>query len=160
MDALPQFGLKKWDRLIPTKMLLDVAAFELKRPPFEATFWRMGKDGRVVHDCPILEKPHILGFSYDDWVVDILHGWNLGPCSSLVGNIIMFAVKSGIFTPTSVYLDSEDRHRLAMLHIKSLVAVHYKNKRESDPNWKMTGTEVIVTIRLVSTRRKDRPLKV
>jgi hypothetical protein len=149
VQHLPQFGLKKWDRLTPTRALPNVAAFESKAPPFEATFWRMGKNGRVVHDCPILEHPQTIGFSYDDWVIDILHTWALGGISAVVGKNLRFAVQSAVFTPTSIHLDSDDRDRLAMLHIKSLVAVHYKNKKEQDPSWKLTGTEAIVTIRYV-----------
>ena len=139
---MPQIGLKKWDRLLPTKALPDVAQFEHKSPPFEATFWRMDKHSRVVHDCPILEHPMITGFSYDDWVIDVLHGWVLGPVSGLVGKSFQFCVKSGIFTPTSVYLDSSDRDRLAMLHIKTLLSVHYEHKRKTDPNSKLHVTQV------------------
>jgi hypothetical protein len=102
----------------------------------------MTKDSRVVHDCPLLEYPHITGFSYDDYVVDILHGWVLGGVSSIVGKSIMFCVKSWVFTPASVYLDSDDRDRLAMLHIKSLLGVYYEAKKKNDPKWRITGTEV------------------
>ena len=84
----------------------------------------------------------ITGFSYDDWVIDVLHGWVLGPVSGLAGKSLQFCVKSGIFTPTSVYLDSSDRDRLAMLHIKTLLSVHYEHKRKTDPNSKLHVTQV------------------
>ena len=140
--ALPQLGLRKWDRLIPTKTLPNVANFEFLEPPFEACFWRMDRNGRVVHDCPILEQPATTGLSYDDWAADLLHSWALGPCSGLVRKTLMFVVKSEIFSPTSAYLDSEDRDRLAMLHVKTLVSKYYKEQKDTDPNWKRTGTEV------------------
>ena len=145
MLPLPQFGLRKYDRLTPTKTLPDTAKFEFREVPFEACFWRMDKNGRVVHDCPIFEHPAITGLSYDDWVADLLHTWNLGPISGVVGKTILFVVKSGIFTPTSIYLDKEDRERLAMLHIKTLLTKYYREKKEIDPSWKRTGTEVVAT---------------
>jgi hypothetical protein len=105
----------------------------------------MHKNSRLVHDCPILEHPIITGFSYDDWVIDILHGWVLGPISGVVASTITFCVKSGVFTPASIYLDRDDRDRLAMLHIKSLVSLHYEHKKQTDPSWKVSGTEVSLT---------------
>ena len=120
----------------------DITRFEFLQPPFEATFWRLNKDSRVVHDCPILESPNITGLSYDDWVVDILHSWVQGGVSSVVGTTLTFCVKSGVFSPASIHLDSDDRDRLAMLHIKALCSMCYKEKRDTDPHWKMTGTEV------------------
>ena len=120
----------------------NVAKFEYREPLFEACFWRMDKKCRVVHDCPILEHPATTGLSYDDWVADLLHTWALGPISGLVGKSTLFVVKSGIFTPTSVHLDSEDRDRLAMLHVKTLVSKYYKERKEIDQSWKHTGTQV------------------
>lgn len=121
----------------------DVARFEFMEPPFETVFWRMGKDGRVTHDCPILEHPDTTGLSYDDWVADLLHSWVMGPLSGLVGKTLMFFVKSGIVTPTSIHLANEDRDRLAMLHVKTLASAYYKELKEADPSWKITGTEVV-----------------
>ena len=137
---IPELQLNKWDRLVPTPVLTNVANFEFMATPFDATFWRMTKHDRVVHDCPLLEVEDEIGFGYSDWVVDILHGWALGPLGALVAKTLLVCVKSRVFSPQSDLLASEDLDRLGMLHIKSLCTMYYARKR-SDPDWKNTGTE-------------------
>ena len=44
IQSIPELGLKKWDRLLPSKTLPNVANFEVTEPPFQVTFWRMKKD--------------------------------------------------------------------------------------------------------------------
>jgi len=66
--------------------------------------------------------------------------------SGFVAKTLMFVVKSGIISPASVHLDNDDRDRLAMLHIKALCSSYYQNRKEFDPNWKATGTEVIALL--------------
>ena len=140
--AIPHLHLRKWDRLTPSPALLNVANFESMKIPFLATFWRITKHDRVVHDCPILELQHTAGFSYSDWVIDLLHSWALGPLGALVSKTLMVCVKSGVFSPKSAFLTSEDVDRLALLHIKSLCTEHYTRKRQTDSRWRASGTEV------------------
>ena len=128
---------------MPSPALMNVANFESTTVPFVAKFWRMSKLDRVVHDCPLLEIEDQAGFGYSNWVVDTLHSWALGPLGALVAKTLLTCVKSGVFSPKSTFLSSEDSDRLAMLHIKSLCTQHYCRKKVSDPKWKTSGTEAI-----------------
>lgn len=107
--------------------------------PFIATFWRMAKQDRVLHACPLITD--VPGKLYDEWVVDGLHTWALGPLGGLIAFIFQFILKTKIFTPSSYYMDGNDLDRLALLHIKALMQVHYR-KVKRDPNHKRTHTEV------------------
>lgn len=54
------------------------------------------------------------------YVVDLLHAWCLGPLGAIVAFIIHFCVATGVFGPaTSLYIDSENRDKLAMVHIRT-----------------------------------------
>mgnify|MGYP006297404735 CR=1 FL=1 len=123
---------------MPTRSLRDVAHFEFLELPFKVTFWRMGKQDRVAHDCPLITD--VPGKLYDAWVVDGLHSWALGPLGGLIAFIFQFILKTKIFTPSSIYMDAKDLDRLALLHVKSLLQVHYRNVKK-DPNHRRTHTE-------------------
>ena len=124
---------------MPTRILPDVARFEFLPVPFIVTFWRMSKTDRVIHECPLITAAP--GRLYDAWVVDGLHSWALGPLGGLIASMFQFILKTKILTPVSMYMESEDLDRLALLHIKALMQVHYR-KVKRDPNHKRTHTEV------------------
>ena len=137
-ENLQDLGLKKYDRPLPTKVLPDVALFEHLSVPFKVVFWRMTKRDRVVHDCPLLTD--IPGDLYDAWVVDGLHGWALGGLGCYVAWVFQFILKVQIFTPSSEHIDSEQRDRLALLHVKALLQTHY-NKLKQDGSRGPTHTQ-------------------
>jgi len=139
---IPLFSLKKHDRILPTKDVLDVSDFEKLVVPFIVTFWRMTKNDRVFHNCPLLTMG-IPGLTYDKWGVDGLHSWALGGLGASIAHGLRFCIRSPVFRPLSAHLDNDDMDRLAMNHIKSLLMVHYKKKKE-DPEWKKSGTEVSI----------------
>jgi hypothetical protein len=130
-------GLKKIDRLEPTKCLSDVGAFEQLVAPCSVTFWRGCKDDRLVHGCPLFS---VLGITVDTWVVDLMHTWHLGDLLSFIGWVFWYILRLGILAPDSVYLDAEECHRLSLLRLKSELYMHYKQKR-NDPDWKRSGKE-------------------
>ena len=137
---VPSLNLRKYDRMVPTIVVSNVAMFETISVPFVVIFWRMCKQDRVFHECPLLTG--ILGVSYDSWYLDGLHTWALGPVSALVHLILVFCVRSRVFGPLSKTLDKDDIDRLAVLHIKSLLMDYYK-RRSKDTDWKRTGTKVM-----------------
>ena len=102
-----------------------------------------------MHDCPLITA--VPGKLYDAWVVDGLHSWALGPLGELIGSIFKLFLRTKVFAPSSVHIDSEDLDRLALLHIKALLQVHYK-KVKRDPNHKRTHTEVCSKASGISSR--------
>ena len=138
LGDITELALLKYDRLLPTRNLPDVSAFERLPVPSVVVFWRMRKYDRVTHDCPLItDVPYDL---YDAWVVDMLHGWALGGLGALIGLIFKFCLQSKVFNPTVPFMDPKDEERLALLAIKVLLQNYYKEKRQ-DPHFKRTGTE-------------------
>ena len=103
---MPELGLQKYDRLIPTPSLPDVSGFEAKIVPFLVKFWRMKKTDRVIHDNPIITT--VPSRLYDLWVVDGLHSWALGSLGSYIAFVLRFCLKSKIFRPALPCVDPED----------------------------------------------------
>lgn len=136
---IPSLNLKRYDRLVPTRELTDVSDFEKRSVPFLAHFWRMTKDDRVFHACPLVTIG-IPGLTYDKWAVDGLHSWALGGLGAAIGFGLQFCMRSSVFRPLCVHLDSEDIDRLALNHIKTLL-MHYYKKMRQDPEWKKNGTQ-------------------
>jgi len=137
-NKYPKAALHKYDRLIPTKELLDVSKFEDVELPCLAKFWRMSKTDRLCHDCPLFDVP---GVTVDSWVIDLLHSWALGPLAVFIAWVIMFIVKTGVFHPTSDCIDSKMKDELAMQCVKALLKVHYKKKHAENPQWQRSCTE-------------------
>ena len=137
-SSIPELNLNKWDRLFPTKSLPDISGFEKMIIPFSVKFWRMTKNDRVCHDCPLITD--IPGSSYDLWVVDGLHSWALGGLGSIIAFVFTFCLKSKVFRPAIPFIDPDDQDRLALLSIKALLFAYYKEKKK-DPDFKRTGTQ-------------------
>lgn len=134
---IDELRLKKHDRLEPSKVLWDVANFERLLCPFTVTFFRCVKDDRLTHSCPLFWIP---GVTIQSWVVDIMHSWHLGDLLSFIAHAIWFIISLGILCPPSHLLETEERHRLSLLRLKSDLFEHYKTKRK-DPNFKQSCSE-------------------
>ena len=52
----------------------------------------MAKQDRVLHACPLITD--VPGKLYDEWVVDGLHTWALGPLGGLIAYIFQFILKT------------------------------------------------------------------
>ena len=139
-DDVPRLGLRKYDRLVPTIQLLDVSNFENRSVPFSAHFWRMTKNDRVFHACPLVTVG-VPGLTYDKWAVDGLHSWALGGLGGAIIHGLHFCMKSHVFRPLCVHLDSKDIDRLALNNIKTLLMSYYKQRRRTDPQWKKKSSE-------------------
>ncbi len=134
---IPEFGLKKGSRLIPTKDLPDVAAFERMALPFSCSWWIAPEDARLVHDCPLLELP---GVGLETLSLDIMHSWHLGPLQLLTSMALNYAIDSNLWAPPTEGLDAADKRKLSLLAIKAELFQWYKEKR-NDPDWRGKGSE-------------------
>ena len=59
----------------------------------------------------------------------------------MIAHGLHFCMKSPVFKPACVHLETTDLEKLAMSHIKTLLMAYYRQKKQ-DPQWKKTGTEV------------------
>mgnify|MGYP007004463486 CR=1 FL=1 len=137
---ISNLGLCKYDRLLPTRVVPDVANFEKTIVPFLVTFWRMKSTDRLVHDCPLFMNKEITGIGIESFAIDLLHSWALGPLGVFIAFVFWFCLSSRIFHPMSIYLNAEECERIAVLHIKTLLMKYYREKRQ-DEDWKRRGSE-------------------
>ena len=144
LDLCPP--LRKGDRLEPTQALLDVGDFEKRTPPYEVCFWRMDpKTDRIFHESPIL---NIEGLGLAHAAIDFMHAWHLGPLQIFVGMCFWHLIDLISLVGAGrldVYLDIPNARRANLLHIKNLLAAHYRWKRQTDANWVKRGGEVSPT---------------
>ena len=133
---VPQLGLKKFSRLMPTRDLQDVADFEFKQTPFRAAWWVLSTEGRLVHDCPLMDVP---GIGLEMWSLDIMHGWHLGPLQQLVSLSLNYCLETGLWAPPT-RLDAEEKRRLGLLAIKAELHQWYKEQWQ-DAEWRSKGSE-------------------
>ena len=136
-NNVDELGLKKHDRLEPSKKMWDVASFERLHCPFTVTFFRSRKENRLIHSCPLFMIP---GVTIRSWVVDIMHSWHLGDLLSFIAHVFWYIIGLGILCPPSHQLDTEERHRLSLLRLKSEWFEHYRTKRK-DPDFRQSCSE-------------------
>ena len=133
--------------------LWDVADFEQKTPPFRVIFWLAPPNARLQHKSPIFSIPNV---TVNTWSADILHTWALGPLGSYVALGIWYAFDIGAYASGLPWLDAEEKQRLQLLSLRSELWQYYKDRRDGDPNWKKTGTQIL-NITLGMLGKKDAP---
>lgn len=139
---LEDWGLPLGARIEPSPCLMDVANLDEETAlPIKLTFWVGGSDGRVLHESPLLTM--VPGVTVQSWNVDLLHAWVLGCLARFIGLCIHLFVRSGIWTPKSVHLGSEQKKKLALLHLKTELLDHYARRRKADPEFVKKHSEAI-----------------
>lgn len=137
--------LESWDlplgaRLEPSPLLMDVASLDEAEVPIQVVFWVGGTEGRVMHESPLLTL--VPGVTVQSWNIDLLHAWVLGCLARFIGMAIWFFLRSGIWTPKSAYLDTDQKRKLAIAHLKSELLLFYARQRKADPDWPKKHSEV------------------
>jgi hypothetical protein len=136
---VPEFDLMKHDRLEPCPELLDVGDFEHKPPPFNVFFWRIRRESRITHHSPLLDIP---GDGLDNYCIDLLHSWVLGPIQAYVGFVLWFIISQKVLVPDIAYLSAEDNYQLAILQIRAKLFEHYRRRSHEDPHFKEKGSKI------------------
>ena len=134
---VPELGLKKHSRLMPSSTLRDVSMFEFTEVPFVTLWWIASPDhAKLLHDCPLFEVP---GISLEAWSLDLMHAWHLGPVQTLVSMGINFCLDTGLWSPKTD-IDALEKRKLGMLALRAELFQWYRDQRQ-DPEWKQKGTE-------------------
>ena len=135
---LPQLRLRKGWWLEPSRSLPDVAQFEFQAVPFEATFWTAPRNAPLTHGCPLFL---LEGVGHNNWCIDLMHAWHLGPLQQLVSLVIHACINSDIFSPRTANMAASDIREVALMAIKAELFQFYKILRAEDPDWKQKGSE-------------------
>lgn len=138
LSDLPNLGLRKNSRLMPTPWMPDVAQFEFTQVPFTSHWWVGPADARLVHDCPLLD---LTGVGLETFSLDIMHSWHLGPVQLLVSLTLNFCIDSGLWAPSTIGQDAQDRRRVSLQGIKAELYQFYRDQRQ-DADWRGKGSEV------------------
>jgi hypothetical protein len=119
---------------------MDVASLEEADLPIQVTFWVGGSEGRILHESPLLTL--VPGVTVQSWNIDLLHAWVLGCLARFIGMCFWFFLRSGIWSPNSVHLDSEQKRKIAISHLKSELFGFYARQKKANPNWRKMHSEV------------------
>lgn len=132
--------LERGDRLEPSKALPDVADFGLMDVPFVAEFWKSQAPSelRLLHETPLMQ---LEGSTFEQWCIDLLHTWHLGPVATFIAFVIWFILGSKVCA-SCAHVDTEDGYKLSLIEIRSHLWRFYKEKRAGDPNFRKRGAAV------------------
>ena len=132
----------------PSPELQDVGKFEEQQIPFSARFWVGSVDGRIIHSCPLIET-HGYILKLDDWSIDKMHTWVLGPLQLYISFAIHFFLATfKIWAGASPqWLDAQQQQQLALNAIKSKLLAYYEKQRRENPDWRTKGTQVCVMLK-------------
>ena len=138
-------GMESWDlplgaRLEPSPLLMDVASLDEAKVPIQVIFWVGGTECKVQHESPLLTL--VPGVTVQSWNIDLLHAWVLGCLARFIGMCIWFFLRSGIWSPKSAYLGTEQKRRLAIIHLKAELFDFYARQKKADPEWPKKHSEV------------------
>ena len=97
-DDFHHLGLRRRDRLEPTRGLPDVGDFEFRRLPLLATFWRRSCETSARHRNPIFGPA--TGVSVQNIGIDWLHILSLGVIQLFLMNLIWDLVHSNVMNIT------------------------------------------------------------
>lgn len=137
LQDIPELGLRKHSRLMPTATLPDVSKFEFLEPPFSTSWWVMSPEtGRLLHDNPLME---VSGVTLEALSLDLMHTWHLGPVQILVSLALNFCLDTGFWAP-STNLDAAEKRRLGLYALKAELFQFYREQR-ADPDWNKRGSE-------------------
>ena len=137
LQGIPELGLRKNSRLMPTSTLPDVSQFEFTPVPFSTSWWIMSPDtGRLLHDNPLME---VAGVTLESLSLDLMHTWHLGPVQILVSRALNLCLDSGLWAP-STQLDAAEKRRLGLYAVKVELMQFYRDQR-ADPEWNKRGSE-------------------
>ena len=107
IDDVPSLGLRKGDRLHPSKSLWDVAQFERTKPPFQCVFWRFRETQKLRFRSPLFD---IEGVTMYSWSKDLLHTWDLGPLLHYIGTVLMFFVTIPLWHSKASNVPAEEKY--------------------------------------------------
>ena len=97
-DDFHHLGLRRRDRLEPTRGLPDVGDFEFRRLPLLATFWRRSCETSARHRNPIFGPA--TGVSVQNIGLDWLHILSLGVIQLFLMNLVWDLVHSNVMNIT------------------------------------------------------------
>ena len=113
--------------------------FKHRPLPFTATFWRTTIASRILYESPYMD---IEGVSADNFAIDRLHTWDLGPLQRYIALVFWIMIEFKVWECDIAYLDAACAIRLCLLRLRGDMWTYYYSKRYTDPSWKKKGSEV------------------
>lgn len=135
--AIPEFGLRKRNRLESSELLLITSEFEEQQVPFKVHFFVGKESDRVQHRSPIMM---IHGMNLKRWGIDILHSWHGGPLGVAISFTIKQLLSTSIWRPAIADLEPDEKTKLALMAFKSELWAYYKDMKK-DEDWKAVHRE-------------------
>ena len=99
----------------------------------------MSLANRIMHESPYMD---IEGASMDNFAIDRLHTWDLGPLQRYIALVVWTRLEFMAWECDVAYLDAVCAIHLCLLRLRGDMYYYYYRKRVSDPSWKKKGSEV------------------
>ena len=113
--------------------------FKHRPLPFTATFWRTTIASRILYESPYMD---IEGVSVDNFAIDRLHTWDLGPLQRYIALVFWIMIEFKVWECDIAYLDASCALHLCLLQLRGDMWTYYHCKRYKDPSWRKKGSEV------------------
>jgi hypothetical protein len=99
----------------------------------------MSLASRIMHESPYMD---IEGASMDNFAIDRLHTWDLGPLQRYIALVFWTTLEFRVWECDIAYLDAACAIHLCLLRLRGDMWNYYYRKRYSDPSWRMKGSKV------------------
>ena len=92
-----------------------------------------------MYESPYMD---IEGVSVDNFAIDRLHTWDLGPLQRFIAFVFWIMIEFRVWECDLAYLDASSAIHLCLLRLRGDLWSYYYRKRYNDPSWKKKGSEV------------------
>ena len=117
---IPTLGLRKGDRLEPTRGTPNVAVLDPAAAPISATFWRPSCETAYRHRCPLFSRETTL--SPENLGVDWLHTISLGIAQAWLAYLVWDLLLANVF---DLHGRAADRLELGVARMRELLFSWY-----------------------------------
>jgi hypothetical protein len=150
LQNVVEVGLLKGDRLEPSSLMTDVAAFEEMAVPFSCLFWRVSEETFAKHRNPLFSVAS--GVSLDNIGIDWLHALSLGVFQTYLANLVWDLVEANVY---GIAGPIGSRLELSVVALRSQLWLWYNAEAKEGRQWtRVQG----ITAKMMGSRY-DRALK-
>lgn len=136
---LPQFGLRRGDRVEPNTLMGDVVeVFKLNTFPAQVLFWRRSAESRARHRNPLFDRPGApqIGIGIEILSPDALHCLHLGVMKFWCQHVLWEAIRADIWQTN---VTQEKAHcELSVQLMRSSLWTFYRNWSRRHPEEPLT----------------------
>ena len=135
LQAIPELGLARDDRLEPSEALTDVGDFDsITTFPIPVVFWRPAAESMTRHRNPIFD-PRFGVWPSRAMTVDALHALYLGVMKQFCCTAVWFLLSNSLWGQVGT---TEESLSIAVLALRHSLMVWYRQRHQQHPTERLT----------------------